>query len=107
MVVSLACLSSRMSRVRFPSPLPKSFMGYFANSTEHERYQSEYCARCFHGQDDDAMCAVMELHFFRNYEECNNKDSALHVLIPRDKQGWNQRCRMFIDQGEWQEGLAS
>jgi len=34
-----------------------------------------------------------------NYEECNKKDSILHMLIP--KEGiWNGKCKMFIEKQE-------
>jgi hypothetical protein len=32
-----------------------------------------------------------------NYEECNKKDSILHLLIPRSSDGpWNDKCTMFF-----------
>jgi hypothetical protein len=34
------------------------------------------------------------LHFLHNYEECNNEDSFLHSLIPRNGIK-NEQCRMF------------
>lgn len=77
-------------------------MGYFSNSTDGEAYYSAFCARCIHEQQylKDATgggCAVWMAHLLANYKDCNNKESPLHVLIPRDeKTGANLQCRMFI-----------
>jgi hypothetical protein len=68
-------------------------MGYFSNGTEGEMYEEEYCSKCAHVDG----CAVWDAHMTLNYEECNNEDSILHLLIPRSKDGpWNDKCRMFI-----------
>ena len=32
-----------------------------------------------------------------NYKECNNNESMLHVLIPRDENGFNETCTMFVE----------
>ena len=68
-------------------------MGYFSNGTEGDLYEARWCARCVH-RDDKPACAVWELHLFRNYDEYDDAESALHVLIPRDGIE-NQQCRMF------------
>ena len=65
-------------------------MGYFSNGTEGEIYQEQFCERCIHGED----CAVLEAHMIYNYDDCNNKESILHILIPRDGIH-NKQCRMF------------
>jgi hypothetical protein len=75
-------------------------MGYFANGTEADRFEAEYCSRCVHGQDRDKDCPVMQAHFLYGYEECNNvgKTNAaniLEMLIPRDGP-WNGECAMFV-----------
>lgn len=74
-------------------------MGYFSNGTEGELYHHAYCSRCVHWPTDpaDGMCAVWLAHQLRSYEDCNDPESPLHVLIPRskDKCG-NEECRMFI-----------
>jgi hypothetical protein len=70
-------------------------MGYFANGTEGEIYEEEYCLKCRH-QKEDEYCAVMDAHQLYNYAECNNRNSILHILIPRDIQGYNEKCRMFL-----------
>jgi len=74
-------------------------MGYFSNGTEGISYQDEYCSRCEHDDPENGVCCpVWGLHLLHNYRECNNKDSYLHVLIPRSKDGCgNERCTMFIE----------
>ena len=35
-------------------------------------------------------------HLERNYEECNNDKSILHIFIPRTKDGLgNEKCKML------------
>lgn len=73
-------------------------MGYFSNGTEGEMYEAEYCSRCIHQKPDEGGCAIWLAHMLHNYEECNKKDSILHLLIPRAKDGpWNDQCRMFVE----------
>ena len=68
-------------------------MGYFSNSTEGNFYEQGFCAKCWHYHD----CAVLQAHMLYNYEECNNPDSILHLLIPRSEDGMhNLKCRMFV-----------
>jgi len=70
-------------------------MAYFANGTEGELYEDEYCSRCIHDENGD--CPILLLHLLYNYDECNKKDSFLHVLIPRAESGiGNEQCKMFI-----------
>jgi hypothetical protein len=67
-------------------------MGTFSNGTEGEIYREQYCDRCIHGND----CAVWLAHEIHNYDECNNKDSILHMLIPLSNDGLgNEQCSMF------------
>jgi len=68
-------------------------MGYFSNGSEGEDYAEKYCSRCIHCND----CAIWDAHMLYNYEECNKKDSILNILIPRTKDGWNEQCKMFIE----------
>jgi hypothetical protein len=68
-------------------------MGYFPNGTSGCMYEEQYCIHCLHEGD----CAVWEAHMLRNYDECNNKDSILHLLIPRDAKGFNEKCKMFFE----------
>ena len=72
-------------------------MGYFSSGSEGSDYEARYCARCAHGDGEFAgHCAVWEAHLVHNYRECRNDASILHVLIPRDTDGWNKECRLFI-----------
>ena len=76
-------------------------MGYFASGTEGHMYEERYCSRCIHGDD----CVVWLAHLMSNYDECNNPDSLLHILIPRSKDGLgNEQCRMFVEQKEADNG---
>lgn len=69
-------------------------MAYFSNGgSEGEAYEAEWCDKCIHQGNG---CAVWLAHLLHNYDECNNKDSILHLLIPRTDDG-NGRCRMFLD----------
>lgn len=73
-------------------------MGYFSNGSEGEFYYEEYCARCLHDDPENGKhCPIWSLHLLHNYEECNKKDSMLHVLIPRNHQGFNDACTMFVE----------
>lgn len=69
-------------------------MGYFSNGTEGYAYWETYCSRCVHDKHED--CQVWAAHLLCNYEECNNPDSILQMLIPRAKDGGNEQCKMFI-----------
>lgn len=73
-------------------------MGYFSNGTEGDMYQAEYCQNCLNNREDDygINCPVIVAHEIYNYDECNKKDSILHILIPRDEQGHNKKCSMFL-----------
>jgi len=75
-------------------------MGYFANGSEGDRYEAQYCDHCIHqnGPDGESGCAVWNAHGLFNYVDCNKPDSILHVLIPRGKGGRNEQCRMFMRQ---------
>lgn len=72
-------------------------MGYFSNGTEGEMYEETYCRRCVHyGPDEGPGCAVWLAHLLHNYDESNNADSILHVLIPIGVEG-NEECSMFLE----------
>lgn len=67
-------------------------MGYFSNGDEGRRYEAEYCDHCINQNG----CFIWDLHMSRNYEDCNNPDSILHVLIPRSADRLsNEQCVMF------------
>ena len=61
-------------------------MGYFSNGTEGMDYEAKWCDRCIHqnGLDGKSGCAVLLAHSLHKYRECNNKESILHLLIPRE-----------------------
>ncbi len=69
-------------------------MGYFSNGIESMEYEAEYCNKCVH---QEAGCSVWLAHLLHNYEECNNKESILHILIPRKENGFCDKCTMFIN----------
>lgn len=70
-------------------------MGYFSNGTEGMDYEAHYCERCVHqGPEDGPGCAVWLAHLLHNYDECNNPDSILHLLIPYED-GHSGECKMF------------
>jgi len=53
------------------------------------------------GPPDGPGCTVWLAHELHNYEECNNENSILHLLIPRTKDGLgNEQCTMFRPK-EW------
>lgn len=67
-------------------------MGYFPNGTSGMDYEEQWCLKCVHHEN----CAVWLAHMLHNYDECNNPDSILHMLIPLSKNGLgNEKCRMF------------
>ena len=89
-------------------------MAYFANSSEGEYYEEQYCNRCVHFALDE-ICPVLVLHELWNYEACRGgaitatqeeklKHTALDTLWPRENVG-NGKCRMFYDaankEGGW------
>lgn len=71
-------------------------MGYFSNGTEGDMYTERFCERCIHN-NAEVGCPVLTLHWLWNYDQCSNKEKeqALSLLIPRDKDGWNEQCTMF------------
>ena len=73
-------------------------MGYFSNSSEGAAYEAKYCNGCIHDDVENGNgCPILLLHLLYNYDECNNKDSFLHVLIPRSKDGiGNEQCTMYL-----------
>ncbi len=71
-------------------------MGYFPNGSAGMDYEHNYCRRCIHLNEDGGGCAIWLAHMIHNYDECNKKDSILHLLIPRDEQGFNKQCELFV-----------
>ena len=68
-------------------------MGYFPNGAEGMDYQEQYCVNCVH----DIDCAVWGLHLAYSYKLCNEPENFLNALIPRDKRGYNEKCKMFYE----------
>lgn len=76
-------------------------MGYFSNGTEGEMYQCEWCVDCIHDDpENEIYCPIWGLHLEMNYAECNNKESILHRLIPREELVGNGKCVMFVKEGD-------
>ena len=73
-------------------------MGYFSNGTEGDIYQSEYCDRCVH-MNEEHGCPCWSAHEEWNYDECNKKDSILHKMIPR-LGVTNGPCYFFVVKGK-------
>ena len=73
-------------------------MGYFANGTEGEYYQNEYCYGCIHWKEDDRGlgCPVWDLHLLHNAEKEYKAD--LDMFIPREGV-FNKQCVMYLKQG--------
>jgi hypothetical protein len=75
-------------------------MGYFSNGSEGSCYQSQYCDNCVH--DVDQSCRVWLLHLTYNYDACKDTERGralaemLNGLIPRDADGGNHECSMFV-----------
>lgn len=77
-------------------------MGYFANGSEGEIYQANYCFKCKNWIDKkDGKgygCAIWDLHILYSYELCNSKSKAkkmLDFLIP-DRDCSNEECKMYL-----------
>ena len=74
-------------------------MGYFSNSDAGMAYEAQWCASCHHYKEGG--CAVLLAHMLHNYDQCNDDDGSLHVLIPQSKDGLgNLKCRMHITETE-------
>ncbi len=69
-------------------------MGYFSNGTEGALYEEKYCLKCVH-MHKKYGCPCIGAHELWNYDECNNKDSILHKMIPQ-KGIFNEKCIFFV-----------
>lgn len=77
-------------------------MGYFSNGAEGMDYEARYCERCIHfGPEEGPGCPIWLAHLVHNYDQNKNADveSVLNMLIPRDKDGWNEECNLFVAAG--------
>jgi hypothetical protein len=79
-------------------------MAYFANGTEGDQYEAEFCEKCVHYEDPSGRgCMVWWAHLEYAYELVNQKDhpgkKILDMLIPPIGGGYNgkfpDKCRMF------------
>ena len=75
-------------------------MAYFPNGSAGLGYQEVHCFKCANWRDKNdgrgPGCAVWDAHLMHSYRDCNNKDSILHMLIPRNEDGSNAECEMFM-----------
>lgn len=76
-------------------------MGYFPNGCSGDDYQEQYCFKCINYRDlNDGRghgCPIWDMHMLYNYDECNKPKSLLHFVIGRDKEGYNEECKMFYE----------
>jgi len=81
-------------------------MGYFPNSTSGMIYDDKWCSRCLHcpQEGDMEMCPIMFAHMIWNYEAVEQEDakSLLEAMIPTTKDGFPDKCKMFISTGDLQ-----
>ena len=66
-------------------------MGYFSSGSEAEEFEDTVCIDCVRHGD----CPVWSMHMIYNYDECNNKDSLLHKMIPVDEDTFCRSCNFF------------
>ena len=77
-------------------------MGYFANGSEGDFYEEQFCNHCFHGESDNyEVCPVLEMHMLWNYDAVGkNKDTekavVLNNFIPLRGDNFNDICSMFV-----------
>lgn len=88
-------------------------MAYFSNGTEGDMYSREYCDKCHFQPDSEPYeCPIMFLHALYNYDQCGKDErakdlkSCLENLIPRDENGFADKCSFFMEKERHeQEGL--
>lgn len=76
-------------------------MGYFSNGTEGRDWEAKNCTSCVHKEE----CDVLIAHLLFNYDECNNPESILHILIPYED-GVNGKCTMRFERTEKEQGKS-
>lgn len=73
-------------------------MGYFSSGTEGKMYESQWCQRCVH--DEKKSCPILLAHLVYNYDQMRDENAdirkILSMLIPRDGNGENKECTMFV-----------
>lgn len=72
-------------------------MGYFSNGAEGMDYERDYCDRCVH---QEPACPVWGAHLLHNYGASADVKEILNMLIPRDENGFNEQCKLFIERPE-------
>jgi hypothetical protein len=72
-------------------------MAYFANGTEGNIYEAQYCNRCAHRKDPSKgeCCPILMLHLLWNGDTEKDRELALDLFIPREGT-WNKACTMFV-----------
>jgi hypothetical protein len=74
-------------------------MGSFSNGTEGESYECRFCDSCVHNHEEWG-CPCWSAHILWSYDECNNDDSILHKMIPRDEKHNNLECFCYQKCGD-------
>ena len=77
-------------------------MGYFPNGTAGIDYEERFCWNCIH-YHEEFSCPCLDAHILWNYEECNKKNSILHKMIPRDRDGHNKKCLFYYEKPIWEQ----
>ena len=70
-------------------------VGFFPNGTSFIVYDDEWCAGCVHGGELD-NCPVIAAHLIQGAPGNAVVQAILDTLIPRDADGRNCRCAMFV-----------
>jgi hypothetical protein len=81
-------------------------MAYFSNGSEGDWFREQWCERCVNWREDEPDnwgCPIIDLHMMGNYVQCEDTESGkfwarvLSAFIPRKDDGYNDKCRMFIE----------
>lgn len=80
-------------------------MGYFANGTEAEIFQDEFCEGCAHWKLDEESdshgCPVFDAHFLFQRDQLNSEGkkegpvAGILSLLIAEKDGLRNECQMF------------
>jgi hypothetical protein len=84
---------------------------YFSNGTEAMLYEGQFCEKCLH-YSDETGCPVLNAHWIA----ASDKDAKFHIndsparmvldtFIPRDADGVNQACTMFLGISKLDDGI--
>ena len=73
-------------------------MGYFSSGTEGLDYEDQYCVRCAHNPpEDEKCCPVWMAQMSYNASADAEAKDILAMLIPRNEDGFNEQCTMFVE----------